>query len=449
MSHMAMAGVGPWSLPNETLFRSVGAVQKPEFGLLSQYRVVMMGQSVAAPFAGELYAEHGADVIWIENPYSVDSARAARRSGSWQQDRRNMRSLALDYVCEDGRKIFLRLMESTDVLIEASVGGHLTQIGLGDQVLWEANPRLVIAHISGFGQTGQEDYVRRACFDPIAQAFGCSMRMNGLPGQPSAPAMPFPADYASGFYAFGMANAALLKRAETGRGESLDIAQFEAVIRTQANYPTDYLRYGLDYVKEGDHSRICAVYGTYPCADGKEIYILALGGGVMRRLLPLLGLEYGSELFPPGLSYVPVETEAAAALESSFASYLSTRTAQQVEDELTAQGIPCSQLMDYASAVKNPQYIARGVFTKWQAADDTTVIPGVKVVPEIANFPGQVWRGAPNIGMDNDDILDELRISPELRDQLYADGRLARSGYLENTGDGLRPSPTTKEVSES
>lgn len=95
----------------------------PAFGLLSGLRVVMIGLSVAAPFAGELYAEHGADVIWIENPKVVDSARTSRKGGAWQQDRRNMRSLAMNYRTAEGREAFLRLLEKTDVLIEASVGG--------------------------------------------------------------------------------------------------------------------------------------------------------------------------------------------------------------------------------------------------------------------------------------------------------------------------------------
>ena len=229
-------------------------VKKPEFGLLSGLRVIMIGLSVAAPFAGELYAEHGADVIWIENPKVVDSARVARKGGAWQQDRRNMRSLAMNYRSGEGREAFLRLIETTDVLIEASVGGSFDKAGLSDQTLWERNPGLVIVHISGFGQTGDPAYVKRASYDPIAQAFGCTMRMNGVEGIPSMPAMPFPGDFSAAFYAFGMSLAAIYKRLQTGRGESIDIAQYELMMRLQSNYPTDYLRYGLDYIKEGPHS---------------------------------------------------------------------------------------------------------------------------------------------------------------------------------------------------
>jgi L-carnitine CoA-transferase len=407
---------------------------RPEFGLLSGIRVVMTGLSVAAPFAAQLYAEHGADVIWVENPASVDTARTSRRSGAWQQDRRNMRSLALNYMDPDGRAVLMDLLAGTDVLIEASTGGRWARIGLSDEVLWERNPGLVIAHISGFGQTGDERYTRRPSYDPIAQAFSGAMRMNGLPGQRSVPAMPFPADYTAAFYAFGMANAALVKRQETGKGESIDIAQFEAMMRVQANYPTDYLRYGLDYVKEGDHSLICAVYGTYVCGDGEEVYVLVLGPGVVQRTVALLGLAERTDLYPEGTGLVPVDTEAAAVIEEAWAAFIAARTAAEVEDELAEHGIPCSRLMDYAAAREHPHYRARGVFTEWTAADGETTVPGVKVVPELTRHPGRVWRGAPTIGQDNDDLLDELAVTAATRARMVAAGVLASAPYSETTG---------------
>ncbi|MFV0452850.1 MAG: CoA transferase [Propioniciclava sp.] len=410
------------------------STEVPEFGLLSGYRVVMIGQSVAAPFAGSLFAEHGAEVIWIENPKAIDSSRIARRSGAWQQDRRNMRSLSMDFVKGPGREVFAELMKTTDVLVEASVGGRFARIGFSDEVLWELNPGLVIAHISGFGQTGDPAYLTRASYDPIAQAFGCVMRMNGLPGQPSAPAMVFPADYAAAMFAFGMANAALLKRGQTGRGESIDIAQFELMMRMQANYPTDYYRYGLDYVKEGNHSRICALYGTYSAADDEELYVLVLGAGAVPKALDVLGLEYGSELFPEGSTFIPVDTEAADVAEAAFARFLAEHTAAEVEDILAGAGVPCSRLMDYESARTHPQYVARGVISEWTAADGETPIPGVKVVPEVAGFPGQVWRGAPTVGMDNAALLAELGIPEETRDAMAAAGQLTAREYFETTG---------------
>lgn len=406
-------------------------ITKPEFGLLSGLRVIMIGLSVAAPFAGELYAEHGADVIWIENPRVVDSARVARKGGAWQQDRRNMRSLAMNYRTGEGKEAFLRLIETTDVLIEASVGGSFDKAGLSDQTLWARNPGLIIAHISGFGQTGDPDYVKRASYDPIAQAFGCAMRMNGMDGIPSMPAMPFPGDFSAAFYAFGMTLAAIYKRQKTGKGESIDIAQYELMVRLQANYPTDYLRYGLDYVKEGPHSLICAGYGTYKCMDGNEIYTLFLGGGAVERGLGILGLEYGSEDFPAGSSLVPINTPAGDKLEAALQAYVSTHTAEEVEAAFCAARVPCSRLMNYEQAKTNPQYLAREVFTNWTAADGKTSIPGVNVMPKLANHPGQIWRGAPNIGMDNEDILAELGYSEAQIADMYSAGLLDSKEYFE------------------
>lgn len=407
----------------------------PAFGLLHGYRVVMIGLSVAAPFAAELYAEHGADVIWIENPKVTDMGRSSGFGGSIQQDRRNMRSLALDYLHDNGREVFLSLIATADVFIEASVGGRFERHGLGDEVLWEANPGLVIAHISGFGQTGVPDYVRRTSYDPIAQAFGCTMRMNGIPGYRSIPAMCFPGDYTSAFYAFSMTLAALLRRVETGKGESIDVAQFEGLIRTQANYPTNYWRFGKDYVKEGSHSLICALYGTYVCGDGGEVYVLFLGPGVLKRGLPLIGLEYGSDLFPEGAGIIPYGSQAGAVAEAAFAKFIADHTAAEVEDVLANGGVPCSRLMDYESARINEQYMARGVVDTWKASDGVSDISGVKVVPDLARNPGRVWRGAPTIGQDNADILHELGYSDDYITNLYAAGQLAQCDYVHSFRD--------------
>ena len=112
-------------------------------------------------------------------------------------------------------------------------------------------------------------------------------------------------------------------------------------------------------------------------------------------------------------------------------AYVSTHTAEEVEAAFCAARVPCSRLMDYEKARNNPQYIAREVFTTWTAADGKTQIPGVNVMPKLANNPGQVWRGAPNIGMDNSDILGELGYSDEEIASMYADGLLDQKDYFE------------------
>jgi L-carnitine CoA-transferase len=142
-------------------------------------------------------------------------------------------------------------------------------------------------------------------------------------------------------------------------------------------------------------------------------------------------LEYGSELFPEGSSYIPVETPAAEAMENAIEKFCSKHTAEEAEDFLAANGVPCSRILNYEEAVDHPHYKARNVFTIWTAADGKTKIPEVNIVPKIKNFPGQIWRDAPNIGMDNEDILNELGIPKEVINKMYSEGKLGKREYFE------------------
>lgn len=159
----------------------------PTFGPLSGLKVVHSSQSVAGPFAADMMADMGADVIWIENAAGQDVSRIAPGMAA-QLDRRNMRNIALNVNTPKGREVFLKLMADADIFVEASRPGQYGKWNLSDEVLWEHNPKLVIAHISGFGQYGDPGYVRRASYDPIAQAFSGNMYMNGRPGMRSVPA---------------------------------------------------------------------------------------------------------------------------------------------------------------------------------------------------------------------------------------------------------------------
>ena len=126
--------------------------EMPQQGILQGVRVVVCAVSVSGPFAGELMAEMGADVIQIESPSNPDYSHGGVNPG-WMGEsmRRNMRSITLDIVKPKGKEAFMKLMKETDILIESSRGGQWANWGLTDEVLWKANPQLVIAHLSGFG----------------------------------------------------------------------------------------------------------------------------------------------------------------------------------------------------------------------------------------------------------------------------------------------------------
>lgn len=397
----------------------------PQFGPLAGVTVINAATSIAGPIAAQMMAEWGADVIWIENPRNLD---VARTSMSGDQDRRNQRAMCLNVPTPEGRKVFLEMIRGTDILIEASKGGQYDRWNLSDAVLWEYNPALVIVHLSGFGQTGDPEYVRRPSFDAIAQAFSCLMNFNGFPDREQIAAGPYIGDYLPGYMAVGAALAALYKAQKTGKGESIDLAQFEVLIRSQMRYPMEFLNKGqkvTEKARPGCRSDKFAAFGNYACKDGNSVYVSILGAGPLKAAVEFLGLEYGSEEYPKNKIFSPVGTSAGNKLEAKLMEYLTTKTAAQADQELTAAGIPVSVIMNYELAVNHPHYQARKVFCAWENIEGNQVT-GVKVVPEFKNNPGKVWRGVAPTGMDNNDILLDFGFSDEQINALYEAGILIK-----------------------
>ena len=169
---------------------------RPKFGNLQNLKVLNAGAVIAAPFVCELFAEQGADVIELESTVAPDMYRMY--GDAWSVDRRNQRMITLNIPSPEGKEILLQMVKWADVLVESSKGGTWEKWGLTDEVLWEANPALVILHISGFGNWGDPDYVRKASFDPIGQAFSGYSNLNGFPDSPPSVTKPFTGDFMTG-----------------------------------------------------------------------------------------------------------------------------------------------------------------------------------------------------------------------------------------------------------
>ena len=160
-----------------------------QFGPLQGVRILSTGTIVAQPFAATLAAEMGAEVIQIERPSTGDVTRGTgvrtdvedglKFNPLWLQDRRNTFHTTLDFTSPEGRGLFLRLIAGVDIWMESSKAGTYTGWGLDDKTVLAANPALVITHVSGYGQTGHPDYLNRASYDPIGQAFGGTMAITG------------------------------------------------------------------------------------------------------------------------------------------------------------------------------------------------------------------------------------------------------------------------------
>ncbi len=408
-----------------------GKADVPKFGPLQGITVTHASQSIAGPFACQIMAEIGADVIWLENSLVMDIARADTGM-TIEQDRRNMRNISLNIPSPEGREILFKILQESDIFLETSKAGQWDKWGLNDEVLWEHNPALVIVHISGYGQTGDPDYIGQPSYDAVSQAFGCMMGMNGFADRPPVIAMPFLGDYLSAFFACVYALAALHRAQQTGKGESIDVAQFEAIMRCQLNYPGDELNYGLKFTREGNHSLFRAGVGNYHCIDG-EIYVFVVGLGVLKKTLPFLGLEFGSKEFPADQPVVLPNTPGGNLLEEKLKAFCAVHTIDEAESILSEIGVPCSRVMDYQTAYQHPHYIAREVFTEWNTVDNKHII-GMNIFPKLKNEPGMIWRGAPTIGLDNEDILADLGYSSEQIKEFYDKKVIVKKSNLELPG---------------
>lgn len=386
------------------------AEETSTFGPLQGVRVLNLSQAIAGPFACAMLGDLGADVIGIENPKGRDTSRPNPVLGGWgtQMDRRNSRSLCMDVRKGRGRELFFTLLKDADILVEGFRGGQMQKWEMSDEALWEINPSLVIVHISGFGQTGVPEYVTRASFDGIGQAFSGYMEMNGFPDRLPIPAFPKPSDYFTGLFGIVGALAALHRARETGQGESIDIAQYEAMLRCSGFYVCNYLNTGVLPQREGSHSTSSAGYGAYTCKDGVALYVLILGAGVVRNALATLGLDINEEPFYDGMGLCGMGTPAGDKLEEALADFFSTHTGAQAEEILLGAGVPCSRIYTFADCEADPHYQARESFTEWKNAYDEGTVRGVNVVPKLKNNPGRIAKGMPLVGQHNEEILHSL-----------------------------------------
>jgi L-carnitine CoA-transferase len=386
--------------------------EKPVFGILNGLKVLMAGQSAAGPFAARMMADHGADVIWIESSKGLDVARNGSGMAA-EIERRNMRNISMNTSSDEGKEIFKKLIAEVDIFIENAKPGQYKKWGLDDDVLWSINPKLVIAHVSGYGQYGDPAFEGRAAYDPTMQSFSGLVYANTHPGEDYYRVAPiFVSDYYAGYAAAFSCLAAYINAQKTGKGESLDCAQYEAVINSGWGILPDV----WNGVKEYEFKAFpySTIYGGYACKDGKSVFVVSGGSGVMKALLGIIGLgdQYGSEKFPEGFNKMYKTDPGSDDFLAAWLAYAASKTAVEVEAELAAAGVPCSLVINHMDMLSNPQYTARESVTKWNKVSGEEMI-GANVVPKAKNNPGQIFRGAPKKGQDTADILADLGYSPD------------------------------------
>jgi len=383
---------------------------KPSFGVLDGVKVVYAAVELAAPKACDLMADWGADVIWLENTGAGDTIRDT----AWvkQAERRNQRSVSLNYFSEEGKEVLFRMIEDADIFIEASKGGTFAKKGITDEALWARNPKLVIVHVSGFGQEGEPAMVNRAAYDLTVMAYSGYMSQNGTPEQPMNPG-PYAGDYFNSLMIVGSTLAALYRAEKTGKGESIDLAMFETLLSIGQYYLVDYLNADIIWPRPGARNQNLCAIGEYKCADG-FIGLCVYGVDQNKYLLECIGLGHlwGTEDIPEDCSALWLSNPHAQEIERRLEEYCLVRNRRDIEKDFSEHRLAAQIVMEFPDLVADEHYKARKVWLDWETEEGDT-FHGLNVFPRFKNNPGQVWRPMPKQGQDSADVLTRLGYSAE------------------------------------
>lgn len=401
------------------------AHRPPKAGVLQNVKVLFSAKETAGPFGPHLMAEWGADVIWIETTKGGgDTNRNYLQS---EHEHRNDRSLSLDIFSEEGMEIFKKLIKEVDIFLVGGKGPSFIRRGITDEFLWEINPKLVITRLSGYGQEGDPNYINRACYDGIAQAFSGFMSQNGEPGREPLPAYPYVGDYYTAVFGTAATLAALIRAKETGKGESIDLAMYEVLVRMETYNLINYLNQGVLYDKPGNRDPIQQAVGVYKTKDG---YILMniLGREQIKKFMFDIGAGdiYGTEGYPETMSFIPTSSPKVKEIDTLIDTYMLSKTSAEHEAIFLDMKVACSPILTFADLPDHPHYKEREIFVEWETMQGETY-KGTNIAPKFKVNKPKIWRAMPKRGYDNDCILGDLGYSEKEIEKLYENGVVVKS----------------------
>ena len=375
-------------------------------GPLSGYRILDLSRVLAGPWASQIFADLGAEVIKIERPGKGDDTRAwgppfvaeSRLSAYFCAANRGKKSVAVDLSKPEGQALIKKLAATSDVLLENFKVGGLRKQGLGPEALLELNPRLVYCSITGFGQTGP--YRNRPGYDFLMQGRGGMMSVTGVPeGEPMKAGVAV-VDVLTGLYASNAVLAALLERERSGKGQHIDLALFDVQIASMANQVSSYLVSGQQPTRWGNGHPSIVPYQVFPTADGH--IILAVGNDdQFARLVALAGAPELAQ--DERFATNPARVRNRATLVPILETLLMARPSHAWLEALEAQGIPGGPINDFAAIDADPQVQARGIFKTL-----TPELRGVANPMRFSRSAVQDDRPPPQLGADTEEVLTSI-----------------------------------------
>jgi formyl-CoA transferase len=377
-------------------------------GPLAGVRVVELGMLLAGPFTGRLLGDMGAEIIKVEPPGQPDplrewgKARYEGRSLWWPVQSRNKKCVTLNLRVEQGQKLLLELVKRSDVLVENFRPGTLERWNVGPDQLWEANPKLVIARISGYGQTGP--YAPRAGFASVAEAMGGIRHINGFAGEPPPRLHISLGDSLSGMYAAQGVLAALYKRDALGfdRGQVVDVSLMEACFSLLESTVPEYDRLGIVRGPGGTGLKGVAPSNIFKSRDDKWVVIAANADTVFGRLCEAMGQAELAD--DPRFSTHLARGDNQEEIEGIVAEWAGARDAAEIDEVLNEAGVICGPIYTIADIFEDEQFQAREMLLEHEDPEFGPYI-GPGLVPKFSATPSAVRWSAPwEEGSHNDDV---------------------------------------------
>lgn len=391
---------------------------RPELPLRG-LRVVELGNYVAAPMAGRLLADFGAEVIKIERPHTGDELRtwrlyAGHTSLLYRTVNRNKKSVVADLRTQAGREVVLRLLADSDALIENFRPGTLDRWGLDAATLTEVNPDLVVARISAFGQSGP--LAERPGFAAVAEAFGGLRELVGEADRPPSRVGVSIGDSIAGLYAaFGLVMCLLQRDRAVTAGHTpprpteqhVDVALHEAVFSMMESLVPDYSAYGTLRARSGGRMEGIAPSNAYPCLDG-SVVVAGNGDAIFRRFMTAIGRPDLAE--DPGLRTNAQRWVRRDELDAAIGEWTRQRSRADVLKVLDEADVPCGAIYSAADICHEGQYTARHMIQELpvDAGHGTTSVRFPGVVPLLGATSLPVRSIGPDLGAHTREVLTEM-----------------------------------------